>query len=107
VKYIEELIAYKEDIDAIEIAEILWLSQFMGSESSKVEEGLDLTSDRDEEEGKEPIDETLPPIEESARVDNSYSSFEDKKQNYTFDKERNSSSIYAPHIAKREKFPKI
>jgi len=45
VKYIEELVAYKKDIDAIQIAEILWLSQFMGSESSEVEENLESITD--------------------------------------------------------------
>ena len=109
MKYIEELVTYKKDIDAIQIAEILWLSQFMGSESSKVEEKPKSTSDIDDAEIEEPIEEDLPSIEDEAPepIDKSTSIHENKKQKYGFDKEKDNGSIYTINIIQKEKFPKI
>jgi len=103
MKYIEELIAYQEDIDATQIAEILWLSQFMGGESSKIEEPKP-TPNRKSQEIKEPIKD-LPPIEESETV-NHTSTPQKQKTNYGFDKEQEGST-YSTHIHKKEKFPNI
>ncbi len=109
MKYIEELITYKKDIDAIQIAEILWLSQFMSSESSEVEEKPKSTSDIDDTEIEEPIEEDLPSSEDEVPepIDESTPIHEDKKQKYGFDKEQDNGSSYATNIVKKEKFPKI
>ncbi len=114
MKYIEELISYDNSIDAIQISEILWLSQFMGSSSEPIEtstppldnskplDGVD--NDRDnniedeidtKEEKQEEQDYPTPNTPQKERGD------------YGFDKKDDIRSVFSTNVTKKEKLPAI
>ena len=114
MKYIEELISYDNSIDAIQISEILWLSQFMGSSSEPIETSTppldnskpldEVDNDRDnniedeidtKEEKQEEQDYPTPNTPQKERGD------------YGFDKKDDIRSVFSTNVTKKEKLPAI
>ena len=112
-RFIEELKSYQNDIDATQIADILWLGKIMGlpieppkpTKEYKPEPKIDKIDKVDEEIEETSLkDDSNLPVEVEHEI---VISSPKKEQKRRFERQKNNNSIYSAKIEQKERFPNI